>query len=191
MKAFKRLVPALILLGTVTAIAQPDPAPVPAPAAGSAAPAPPPSAQLSVSEMKSRSEVIQAQIQEDYRYVLALRERVRKQKDVIKLDCVNDRLVELKARMNIADKANQSLQAELEKDTAAARDVFTQLEGSGQSVKELREHANQCIGEPELFKQEAGLEVTKPDLIDDPGTYDPYVPEGAEVEPPGYASAFQ
>jgi len=188
MKALRRLVPAMILLGTVTAIAQPDTTPAPAPTAS--APTAPASAQLSLSEMRVRSESILAQIQEDYRYVLTLRERIRKKKDVIKLDCVNDRLVQLKAQMNIADKANQSLQPALEKDTTVARDLFGQLESTGASVKELREHANQCVGEPELFKQEAGLEITKPDLVDDPGTIDPFVPEGAEVEPPGYASAF-
>ncbi|HLL25896.1 MAG TPA: hypothetical protein VK427_27345 [Kofleriaceae bacterium] len=202
MTAFKRLVPVLIMLGTVTAIAQPDPA-APSPAGGSAAtPAPATAApaaptatvtanvQISVGAMRERSAAIQVQIQEDYRYVIALRERIRKKKDVIKLDCVNDRLVQLKAQMNIADKTNQTLQPALEKDTTAARDVYSQLEGTGNAVKELREQANQCVGEPELFKQEAGLEVTRPDLVDDPGTVDPYVPEGAEVEPPGYASAF-
>lgn len=196
MKAFKQLVPALILLGTVTAIAQPDPAPAPgtdpAPAAAPAATPPPAAPALSVSEMRLRSETIQTQIQEDYKYVLGLRERVRKQKDVIKLDCVNDRLIQLKAQMNIADKANQSLQSSFEREPATSPDLFSQLERSGNGVKELRESATQCVGEPELYKQDSGLDVTKPDdLVDDPGILDPYNPEGAQVEPPGYASAFR
>ena len=193
MKAFKRLFPATILLGAVTALAQPDPtttppATTPPTASGSASVSV--SVKLSVSEMKVRSQTIIGQIQEDHRYVLALREKIRKKKDVIKLDCINDRLVQLKAQMNIADRANVSLEAALEKDTNAARDLFSQLEGTGNSVRELREQANQCIGEPELFKQEAGLDVDRPELPDDPGVMDPVAPEGAVVEPPGYASAF-
>jgi hypothetical protein len=193
MKAIKRLVSAAILLGAVTAIAQPDPSTDPAAPA-----APPPTTtvtapgkvDITVGEMRSRSETIQAQIGEDYRAVVALRERVRKMKDVIKLDCVNDRLVQLKAQMNIGDRAKQSLDAALDKDPTGSRDVFSQLERTGNSVKELREQAAACVGEPELYKQEAGLEVTRPDLPDDPGTFDPFEPSEVPIEPPGYASAF-
>jgi hypothetical protein len=191
MKAIKRLVPAMILLGAVTALAQPDPN------AGSAVAPPPPTTpapeskvDVSVGEMRIRSGEIQTQIGEDYRAVLGLRERVRKMKDVIKLDCVNDRLVQVKAQMNIGDRAKQSLDTAIDKDPAQARELFTQLEKTGNSVKELREQAQSCIGEPELYKQEAGLEVDRPEIPDDPGTYDPFEPGQVAVEPPGYASAF-
>ena len=192
MTALKRLVPLMILLGTVTAIAQPDPtAPAPAdPAAGSATATVTATVTLSASEMKERIVTIQAQIQADYQSVVGLRERIRKLKDVIKLNCINDRLVQLKAQMNIADKTNQSFEAIVDRDAAQGRDLFVQLEGTGGAVKELHEQAKQCVGEPDLYKQEAGIEVTRPDLIDDPGTYDPYVPDGIITEPPGYASAF-
>jgi hypothetical protein len=192
MHALKRIIPVIIMLGTVTAIAQPDPTPAPAPAAtGSAAVAPVATVQLSVGEMKQRTVVLQSQMQTDYQHVVGLREKVRKMKDVIKLDCVNDRLVQLKAQMNIADKANQSFQSVVDRDATQGRDLFGQYESSAHNIKELREQANQCVGEGDLYKQEAGLEVTRPpDLVDDPGTTDPMAPDGAVVEPPGYASAF-
>jgi hypothetical protein len=189
MTALKRLVPLAILLGTVTAIAQPDPT-APAAPAGTAAATPTPTITLSASEMKERSAVIITEIQSEYQRVVGLRERVRKMKDVIKLDCVNDRLVQMKAQMNIADHANTSFQAIVDRDVAQGRDLFGQLENARAAVKDLHEQAKQCVGEPDLYKQEAGIEVTRPDLVDDPGAQDPYLPDGTTVEPPGYASAF-
>ena len=32
----------------------------------------------------------------------------------------------------------------------------------------VAEEANSCIGEPELFKQDSGVDVTRPDMLDDP-----------------------
>ena len=196
MSALKQVVGALIMMGAVTAIAQPadptPPAPAPAPATAPADPAvtAPPVVQLSATEMRTRSVTLQAQIQGDYRYTVGLQDSVRKKKDVIKLTCVNDRLVQMKAQMNIADKASSSVEALLDRDATAAREPFSELERSAHGVQELREQANQCVGEPELYKQEAGLEVTRPDLVDDPGVFDPYDPATAGVEPPGHASAF-
>jgi hypothetical protein len=188
MSLISRLVPTAILLGTVTAIAQPDPTPpATAPATTQSA-----TTTFSAGEMRTRSAEILAAAQQDYSYVVALRERVRKLKDVIKLDCVNDRMVQLKAQLNIADHGNQSLQAALERDNAEANRLFSELNTTSLTIKELREQANHCVGEPELFKQEAGLEVTRPDLPDDPGVTDPVNPTGSVVvEPPGYASAYQ
>ena len=194
MSAFTRLVPAVLMIGTVTAIAQPNPpSPPPADASGSAAGSVTVTGSakvvLSPAEMTTRWESIRTQIQDDYRQVVVLKERVQKLKDVIKLTCVNDRLVQLKAQMNIADKASQSLQSS---DQASAQEAFAQIEASGHSVKELREQAMGCVGEPELYKQEAGIEVIRPELIDDPGVIDPLYPEDTVIvaEPPGYASPF-
>ncbi len=189
MSAFTRLVPLLILLGTVTAIAQPDTtgsADVTA-SGGVTATA---TISLSAGEMTSRAEAIDAQLQDDYRHVLSLKEKARKLKDVIKLNCVNDKLVQIKAQMNIAGTAKQSMEGALGQDLTRANEFFVQVESSGHGVKELREQANACLGEPELNKEDLGLEVTRPDLIDDPGTQDPYTPDGAVMEPPGYASPF-
>ncbi len=196
MSAFNRLVPGILfglLVGTVTAIAQPDTtgsADVSASGGVTAGVTATASVSLSASEMTSRSEAIEAQMQDDYRHVLSLKDKARKLKDVIKLNCVNDKLVQIKAQMNIAGTAQQSMQGALGQDLTRANELFVQVESIGRSVKELREQANGCIGEPELNKEDLPLEVTRPDLVDDPGIQDPYTPDGAVMEPPGYASPF-
>lgn len=188
MRSIRRLAYAVLFVGTVAA-AQPD-ASAP-PAAVPTAPAPKVKKALSPEEMRTGADGIGAQIQADYQHVLRLQGVARKMKDVIKLNCVNDKLVQLKAQMNIADSGTQSLRGALDRGEDG-KTLFDAVSGSGNTVKELREAANGCIGESDLIKQEFGISVTKPEITDDPGVIDPYLGDYGDivVEPPGYASPY-
>jgi len=178
MRSLTKYAPILAIFCTVTALAAPDAtAPAPAPAAPA----------MSIADMQTRAAAIQTQLEEDSQHVLHLKEVAKKQKDVIKLNCVNDRIVQIKAQRNIADDANTQLQAALSKGSDDRQQLFGQLSGIGENVKHLREQANTCIGETELFKQESGVEVYHPPIIDDPTSGAPFAPE---VETPGYASPY-
>jgi hypothetical protein len=146
----------------------------------------PPPRVLTVSQMATQAAAFRTQIVEDNQKVLALKEQARKLKDVIKLNCVNDKQIQVKAEMNIADLANDSLQAALGKDTADRNISFDQLASAADAVRRLREEAAACVGEPELFKQEQGGAVDRPDIIDDPTGQNPFL--GGEIEPPDSAS---
>ena len=45
-----------------------------------------------------------------WRYVKHLQEQARKDRDVIKLNCVNDKLVQMKPQMNMNDTARNALE---------------------------------------------------------------------------------
>jgi hypothetical protein len=153
--------------------------------------APPASAPLSVSEMTKRAADIKTKIEADYQHVLYTREQAKKQKDVIKLSCVNDKLVQMKAQMNIADETNDQLQPALTSGSDDRNALFTTLSTTASDVHLLREQAAACIGEPELYKQEAGNAFSAPDVPDDP-TNTPESNAGDNgTEPPGYASPFR
>lgn len=160
------------LLGTGTAIF----------AAPEAAQTPP----ASVSEMAAKSAAMKSQIDEDGRYLLHLREIAKKRKDVIKLACVNDKLVQIKAQQNLADNTNTQLQASLQNNSDERMTLFADLQRQSQTIANLRQEAQACIGEDELFKQESGVVVEHPEIIDEP----PVGPPNLDVEPPGYASPF-
>jgi ATP-dependent 26S proteasome regulatory subunit len=145
-----------------------------------------PARVLSVGEMTTRSATLRAQIGEDNQKVLAFKEQARKLKDVIKLNCVNDKQIQVKAEMNIADMANDSLQSALQKNSDDRQLAYTQLGGAADAIRRLREEAAACIGEPELFKQEQGGTVESPDIVDDPTQQNPFL--GGELEPPSSAS---
>ncbi|HEY1813787.1 MAG TPA: hypothetical protein VGG74_15655 [Kofleriaceae bacterium] len=148
---------------------------------------PAPAHVLSPADMAARAATLRTQIVEDNQKVMALKEQARKLKDVIKLNCVNDKQIQVKAEMNIADLANDQLQGTLQKNGGDDRQAaFAQLVGAGDAIRRLREEAAACIGEPELFKQEQGGTVESPDIVDDPTGTNPF--QGGELEPPDSAS---
>ena len=120
MKLLAKYLPALLLLGAVTVSAAPGDSP-----AGEKSKPPPPAKVLTVEEMQAKSVEIEAQLETDTQHVLHLKEVAKKKKDVIKLNCVNDRLVEIKAQRNIADQANVSLQAALTRDGTERQQLFS------------------------------------------------------------------
>lgn len=148
--------------------------------------------KLSLPEMVARGESLEVQIKADMRHVLHLQTKARQEKDVIKLNCINDKLVQLKAQVNIFDSANALLKSALESGATAddRQSTFTEATQTGAAIKTLRAEADVCVGEPELFKQESSSEVKRPDIPDDPAGNDPFGPGGGGFEAPAYASPF-
>ena len=138
-------------------------APIPGadPSAKAAKAAPP--MKLSLPEMIERAATFELQIKGDLRHVLHLQTKARQEKDVIKLNCINDKLVQLKAQVNIFDAEHASLKGELE--SAGPLDdkqaVFAGVTSTREAIKSLRVEADVCVGEPELFKQESSSEVKR------------------------------
>ena len=156
-------------------------------------PAPTPKA-LPPAEMRLRVEQIRKDIEDDQRHVLHLQALARKEKDVIKLTCINDKLVQLKAQMNLFDNANLQLEASINNTDDTPRLAFADIEKAGADVKRLRGEADGCAGELEMFKQESKSDVDRPDL-DDPTDgepfHDPVVMGEPDIEPPGYATPYK
>lgn len=144
-------------------------------------------ANISPAEMTERTAKIRTGILADSRRVLYLRELAKKQKDVIKLSCVNDKIVQIKAEMNIAQTTGELLDVAIASENESRKALFIELTTTSGAINRLREEASACIGEPELYKQESGIEVTEPVIVDDPND-DPF---DVEVEPPGYASPYR
>ena len=187
MRSFTKYLAGVAVLAAVTVHAQgngadPNAKPAVKPAA----------VNLSVPDMKERTRTYDTQILDDSRHMAHLREVARNQKDVIKLTCVNDKLVELKAQMNLFDASRQRFTAAVDGGATAdaARPSYVELADIADKVKVLRGEADTCIGTPDLYKQEAGVEVTHPDFPDDPTIDDPFLPESGVLEPPAYASPF-
>ncbi len=146
-----------------------------------------PPAGPSIGEMQAKSSAMVGQMGEDLHHVMFLKEQAKKQKDVIKVNCVNDKLILVKAQMELADTANAQLQDSLSKGRPDSNSLFVQLRDATTAIGDLKEQANACVGVPELMKQESGVTVERPEIIDDPTVGSPF---GNEVEPPGYASPF-
>ena len=148
--------------------------------------------KLSLPEMVARGETLEVQIKGDLRHVLHLQATARREKDVIKLNCINDKLVQLKAQVNIFDSANASLKAGLESSSSAddKQAAFAEVTSTADAIKSMRAEADICVGEPELYKQESSSDVTRPTIVDDPSATDPFGTGDGTFEAPAYASPW-
>ena len=126
----------------------------------------------------TRAATIHDRIFADMQHVQHLQQMARRQKDVIKLNCVNDKLVQLKPQMNIADNAQISIDID-------ATTSLSMMVQAGEAIRRLREEADQCIGEP-ILGNDSSNSFTNPGGFD-PTTLNPW---GNGIEPPAYASPF-
>jgi hypothetical protein len=193
LKRLAKYVLVLAVSGTVTAIAAPDsttPSPTSAAGSGSGSGSstPPP---MSPADMKASAATLKANIEADSQTVAQLQQVAKKKTDVIKLTCVNDRLVQVKAQGNIADSTASALDAAIAKNSDDRNSLYKSLASTADSVKSLREQAKGCVGQDDVSKQESGLEVTAPPNLDNPGTLTPPIIGGTGgPEAPGFASPY-
>jgi len=156
----------------------------PAPTGGEA-----PKKQRSSEEMKSTGVELVAQLRTDIQHVQHLQSDARKERDVIKLSCINDKFVKLKAESNIFDSRYAEFLGAVE--TAAVFEKYEMLLAASTSTRKIREEADGCAGKTEL-QSESAIDVIAPELPDDPTTGLPFDDEGAVlIEPPGYASPYE
>ncbi len=129
---------------------------------------------------------LQGQMHDDYRATQHLQLEARRAKDIIKLNCVNDKLVEMKPNMNLVDRARLDVQSA--QDQNEQRSAVEQASVAASEVKRLREAAEACVGHP-LLATDTANSYTHPDLPDNP-TQDPGGGTVITIEPPGYASPY-
>jgi hypothetical protein len=138
---------------------------------------------LSPADLQARVHLLHDQTRADARHVQYLQQIARKEKDVIKLNCVNDKLVQIKPQMNLGDAAESQMDGA---NDAARITAFETMAQSAENVRRLREEADQCIGEPITQGSESSNSFTGPKAPDDPTKGFGNNP----IEPPGYASPF-
>ena len=132
-------------------------------------------------QLSARALELRSQTQGDFRHVLQLQAVARREKDVIKLNCVNDKLIQMKAELNVADRLQVDVQVSTQLGDPTGSMVA--LSQAANQIHMLREAADQCIGE-HLLVTESSNTWTHPDIPDNP-SFDNW---GIAVEPPAYAS---
>ena len=142
-----------------------------------------PKATLTAEQMKERSNALIEQQRQDTLLFQHLQAQARGQKDVIKLSCVNDKLVQFKAQSNEVDIANNELLGSL--GDGRRVDAYERLTVVANAAHVTAETAKGCVGATEYT--ETGAEFTAPEITDDPTKGLPFE---IKVEPPAYASPF-
>lgn len=188
MKSLRKHVVGLVVVFTsTTLLAQPAPTADPtAPTVdATAAVGGQVTATLSQSEMDSRITELDQQTEVDAGYVLRLQIKARQEKDVIKLNCINDKLLQLKAMRNRIEEAKGEFVTASDDDERSHQ--FSLITVSAENIRTLKEEAQACAGEGELYGLESKSSWQGPDIPDDPSDN----PFPDDIEDPGYASPFR
>jgi hypothetical protein len=158
----RKLVVGVVLLGSGVVMAQPPPPADPAaPTPGPAAPAPqegsPPASvdlrvqqrpTLTPQDMLNNAAEYQKRISEVLTRIQSLVETARKQKDIIRFNCLADKLVQVRANTNVSEKAISALQEAIgRQDDSTAFHEYTRMTIVNQNVQVLANEAEACVGE--------------------------------------------
>lgn len=147
-------------------------------------------AEISPAEMVQKSEEYLSKVREGLRRVVLLQEVARRQKDVIKLNCVNEKYLALKSLLNIAENAMTNLQEAIARNDDEGRyHEFSRMTIAYQQATVITAEAENCVGEPDIiYLGPTVIDVYAPDVPDDPTIdVDPGFPT---IEWPPVASPF-
>ena len=196
MKAKSRLISHvcfLILLAATTVLAQPAPA-IPEKEGKETADAEMPfhkGAQVSAQEQLSQAEAYLLKMKAILDHMGRLADRARTDRDIIKLNCVNDKLIQAKGNLNLAEQSRDALKiAAARNDEGSRNHEFAKLTITFQKVTVLGQEAETCIGEEISYvgTTRVEIEVDKNIPQEDPTVQPP--PAVPVVRPP-LASPFQ
>ena len=149
------------------------------------APAPPPPtdnepAQVEVNipdpEKVKRSAEWLVKMRQALKDVIAKLEEARNTKDVVKLNCVNEKLTQIKGLLRISELADVALQeAVAKKESDTATHEYSKVAIANARVTQLRAEAEECIGQL-AFRTDENLSVEM--------TVPPDLPKGDPTTPP-------
>ena len=129
---------------------------------------------LTAPEMLTQARTYQEGMGQVLKRIQSLQETARRQKDIIKLNCVADKLVQTKVNISIADQALIALQENVTRaDEGGRTHEFTRLTIINQKVTVLGAEAENCIGEDLSFVGATRVDVD----------VDPSIPKDDPTQP--------
>jgi hypothetical protein len=165
----------LTLIFSVTAWSAMAQAPTPVAPPGTQAPAIEKASEVPDPVKIEKSAASLQRMREVLKDVLGKLEEARNTKDVVKLNCVNEKLTSIKGLLRISEAADVALQeAVAKREPSAAEHEFTKVSIAHQKVDQLRAEAEECIGQL-AFRTDENLSVEVETPADLPQT-DPTLP---------------
>ena len=145
---------------------------------------------LSPAEQLQQSEGFLNRMDTSRGTVRRMLEEARKQRDVVKTLCLNDKLNQIDVAVRSARERRQALELAVKRnDTDLSNHEFTILTVLRQRVDQLNSEANLCVGQEGVFIEGSTVTATiDPTLPDDPSQY----PDtDIVVQPPACSSCFR
>jgi hypothetical protein len=140
---------------------------------------------LSPQETQAQARDYYKKMQDTQRRVTQLQAKAKKDKDMVKLNCVNDKLVQLNGHMTVSDQSMSTLAIDIAKrDDTARQHEFTRLTILYQKVVTLGTEAEQCIGEDVSYVGATRVDVEIDPSIPPEDPTQPELPVPVVTRPP-------
>lgn len=142
-------------------------------------------ASVSIDEKKSRVEDMLTSQRSTLGYAVTVLSEARKSKDIVKLNCVNEKLIQIKGLLKISEQASLHMYEAIADD---AQDLinheFTKIVVANQKSEVLKAEAKRCVGENSVYAGNTSVDV-EIDGDSDGGGGSGGVGGGASAPPPG------
>jgi len=143
-----------------------------------------------VPDKKKLSEATQvlSRLQGILKDVLKSLEEARREKDVLKLSCVNEKLTQIKGLLRVAEQSDIALQEAVAKaDEESAQHEHAKITIARQRAEQLRSDAEQCIGQLAYVDERTVVTVEVPEDLPDvstnPSTFTPVAVNPPAISP--------
>jgi len=148
-------------------------------------------ANLSGDEQLAEAERIGARANQTSRRVQQMLDEARRERDILRVTCLNDKLTQINANVRTATTRAESLREAVQMNDDGRRDhEFTVLTVLGQKFRTLEQEANQCIGQ-DIFdtgttRVETSIDPATPEedasaVVSYPELAVPFIPPPASV----------
>jgi hypothetical protein len=113
--------------------------------------------------MKKASDHV-SRVKSALKQVLTRVEEARNEKDIVKLNCVNEKLAQIKQILNVAEGAEVALQEAVAKSDPGADSEYSKIAIARGKADQLRAEAEECIGQLAFVVDEkTSVEVQQPE----------------------------
>jgi hypothetical protein len=130
------------------------------------------------------------EMEDAYTTLVHLQAVARAEKDVVKLNCVNENLMTVKALIKIAENSKGSLESG---ESGSATDDLAQLQSNHDQALAALTDAQSCVGEDLNSASSSRVTVSRPAIQDDAtNDSDPFDPttKGLDIERPAFATPW-
>ena len=111
-----------------------------------------------------------ARMKSALKQVLGRVEEARNEKDIVKLNCVNEKLTQIKALLRVAEQADVALHEAISNRDAGTDGEFSKVAIARAKIDALRGESDQCIGQlAYIVDEKTTVEVQQPSNLPDAG----------------------
>ena len=149
--------------------------------------------EMSTNAQMDSSRQLLGQMKKSLRRAFQLLEKARGEKDIVKLNCINEKLASIKGLLKISEQADVALQeSAARRDKETADHEYTKVSIAHQKVESLSMEAEGCAGEALHYTGDTRVEVSAEGIDEsvDPSDTPPVDSFDANAVPPS-GSAVQ